>query len=262
MNKTSLALVCAGLLFIPASQAHTPYLKPLSFEPVSRDTVTLDASFAEQFFVPEVAISNAKFDVETPDGKLSPVETVVDLKTRNVLEQAMEQEGTYRFSTGKRMGAIFRVYDLNGERGSMRGNEKPLPEGATLTEHFQSVTSAVTYVTKKGPTDTVLAASGQGLELVPRTHPNGLFSGDTFAFPLTYEGEPVADEKVTLYLANDQFSEESDFQTLTTNAKGEASVSLNSQGLYLLQARVKAPAPKGADVPVYSYTTTLTLEAF
>lgn len=262
MTKTSLALVCAGLLFIPATQAHTPYLKPLSFEPVSRGTVTLDASFAEQFFVPEVAISNAKFDVETPDGKLSPVETVVDLKTRNVLEQIMEQEGTYRFSTGKRLGAIFRVYDLNGERGSVRGNQEPLPEGAVLTEHFQSVTSAVTYVSKKGPTDTVLAAREEGLELVPHTHPNGLFSGDTFSFALTYDGKPVADENVTLYLASDQFSEESDFQTLTTNARGEASATLSTQGLYLLQARIKAPAPENAGVPVYSYTTTLTLEAF
>lgn len=262
MKKTSLALVCANLLFIPATQAHTPYLKPLSFEPISWDTVTLDASFAERFFVPEVAISNAKFDVRTPDGTLSPVDTVVDLNTRNILEQVLEEDGTYRFSTGKRMGAIFRIYELNGERGSVRGNEEPLPEGATLTEHFQSVTSAVAYVTKKGPTEKVLAPTDDGLEIVPETHPNGLFAGDKFSFTLQYEGKPVADQEVMIYFANDQFSEEADFKKVTTDAKGQASTTFSKQGLYLLQVRVKEAAPKGEDVPVFSYTTTLTLEAY
>ncbi len=262
MKIKSLALASTMMMLAPIANAHTPYLKPLSFEPVSRDSMTLDASFAEQFFVPEVAISNAPFEVEQPDGSIVPVETVVNLKTRNVLEQTLEQEGTYKFSTGKRLGAIFRVYDLNGERGSVRGNEEPLPEGAVLTEHFQSVTSAVAYVTKKGPTEKVLAGTGKGLEIVPATHPNGLFAGDRFEFTLQYEGKPLAEQTVTVYFANDQFSEEADFQKLTTNSKGVASATLDKQGLYLLQVRVKEAAPEGEAVPLYSYTTTLTLEAF
>ena len=73
------------------------YLKPLQFEPVRGGKVTLDASFAEQFFVPEAAITNASFEVVTPSGKQVSVEKVVDLSTRNVLEHTLEEEGTYQF---------------------------------------------------------------------------------------------------------------------------------------------------------------------
>ena len=144
----SLPLLIASS-FSGAALAHVAYLKPLQFEPVRGGKVTLDASFAEQFFVPEAAITNASFEVVTPSGKLVSVEKVVDLSTRNVLEHTLEEEGTYQFSTGKRMGAIFRVYEKDGERGSMQVMES-LYLRCDTKEHFQSVTFATTYVTKKG----------------------------------------------------------------------------------------------------------------
>ncbi|MBU3021949.1 DUF4198 domain-containing protein [Aestuariibacter sp. A3R04] len=262
MNKKIFFTTGVLLLVSTLSHAHVPYLKPLSFEPAGRDMITLDASFAEQFFVPEVAISKALFDVVAPDGVKSDVETVVNLTTRNVLEHELDQNGTYRFSTGNRKGAIFRVYELNGERGSVRGNDEPLPEGAELKSHFQSVTSAVTYVTKKGPTNQALKATGVGLEMVPETHPNSLFTGDTFTFTLTYDGVPVPNHDITLYQGHDQFSEESDSQNLTSDNNGKVSVTLLTQGVYLVMARLRADSPEGAPVPAYSYTTTLTIEAF
>ncbi len=47
----SLPLLIASC-FSGAALAHLAYLKPLQFEPVRGVKVTLDASFAEQFFVP------------------------------------------------------------------------------------------------------------------------------------------------------------------------------------------------------------------
>lgn len=260
MKRLTLSLVFAGLS--SAALAHTPYVKPLNFEPVRGGQITLDASFAEQFFVPEVAISNAKFEVVTPNGTAQSVDQVVNLSTRNVLEHKLEQEGTYLISTGKRLGAIFRVYEKDGERGSVRGNDEPLPEGAVLTDHFQSLTYATTYVTNKAPNDTALQPKNQGLEFFPKVHPNGLFNGDTFTFDVLFNGQPVAQQDIKVFLAEDQFSEESDGLTVTTNSQGEASITLDEQGVYLLQVRKKGPAPADADVPQYSYTTTLTLEAY
>ena len=238
----SLPLLIASC-FSSAALAHVAYLKPLQFEPVRGGKVTLDASFAEQFFVPEAAITNASFEVVTPSGKLVSVEKVVDLSTRNVLEHTLEEEGTYQFSTGKRMGAIFRVYEKDGERGSMRGNEKPLPEGAILKEHFQSVTFATTYVTKKGPSEQALA-------------------NESFNFKVLFNGKPVTDHEVSVYQGKDQFAEESDVEKITTNAKGQASFTPSAQDVYLMQVRLRTDAPEGADVPTYSYTTTLSFEAY
>ncbi len=60
------ALLLAALA-LPAA-AHTPYLAPASFEVRPDSVVTLDASFAETFFVPEVVFDNSTFAVTLPDG--------------------------------------------------------------------------------------------------------------------------------------------------------------------------------------------------
>lgn len=264
MKKTSLIglNLLLGYCFSSVAFAHVAYLKPLQFEPVRGGKVTLDASFAEQFFVPEAAVSNASFEVVTPSGKIVGVDEVVNLSTRNVLEHTLEEEGTYQFSTGKRMGAIFRVYMKDGERGSMRGNDKPLPEGAELTEHFQSVTFATSYVTKKGPTETALKPRNEGLEIVPINHPNSLFANESFSFKILYNGKPVPEHEVAFYQGKDQFSEESDVEKVITNSEGHASFTPDNQDVYLMQVRLRTDAPKDAGVPTYSYTTTLSFEAY
>lgn len=245
-----------------AAFAHVAYLKPLQFEPVRGDKITLDASFAEQFFVPEAAVSNASFEVVTPSGKTAEVDEVVNLSTRNVMEHTLEEDGTYLFSTGQRMGAVFRIYMKDGERGSIRGNDQPLPEGAEITEHFQSVTFASTYVTKKGPTDTVLTPRNKGLEIVPVIHPNSVFSGESFDFDVLYNGKPVSEHEVAFYEGKDQFAEESDVEKVVTDEKGRASYTPKEQGVYLMQVRLRTDAPESAEVPTFSYTTTLSFEAF
>ena len=113
------------------------------------------------------------------------------------------------------MGAIFRVYEKDGERGSMRGNEKPLPEGAILKEHFQSVTFATTYVTKKGPSEQALAPRNDGLEIVAINHPNSLFANESFNFKVrSLNGKPVTDHEISVYQGKDQFAEESDVEKI------------------------------------------------
>lgn len=241
--------------------AHTPYLKPFSFEPVAGDRVTLDASFAEKFFVPEAAFNSDTFVVITPSGESVAPESKVDLKTRTVLEHALPEEGTYRFSTGSRFGAVFRTYELDGERRSVRGDEEPIPEGANVILHFQSVTKAEAYVSKGAPSNTVLAAQNSGLEIVPVSHPNNLFAGDAFEFQVLFDGEPMANFELNAHHGRDQFSEDKGI-TLTTDAQGKAVLTAENQGVYLIFARHRAPAPSDAAAPTYSHTTTLTVEVF
>ncbi|MCC2603956.1 DUF4198 domain-containing protein [Planctobacterium marinum] len=248
--------------FASSVNAHTPYLKPFSFELQNAKAVTLDASFAEQFFVPESAISNADFDIVGPDGVTQKIETVVNLETRNVLEHKIEEDGTYKISTGNRLGPIFRIYELNGERGSLRGDEKPLPEGATLTAKFRPATSAITYVSKNAPTRQALKATQQGFEVLFSTHPNSLFHNEPVAFSVHMNGQPVAEQAVTIYHAKDQFSEESDQVSVLTDSTGNTQFTPTAAGLYLLKTRLRADAPAGADVAQYSYTTTVTFEVY
>lgn len=254
-----------SVLFLLAANpifAHTPYYTPSSFEAINEGMVTLDASFAEKFFVPEVAFEGSDFKVITPKGlELSP-DSISQLKTRTVVEHLLKEDGTYRFSTGKRLGAIFTVYEHEGERKTARGTTSEIPTTAKILERYQSLTLAETYVSKGEPSRGAISPKNQGLEIIPETHPNDLFAGDNFNFHVHLDGKPLDGIAVEAYLAKNQFSLDKPTLKLTTAEDGKLSMPFKDEGVYLLRVRHRAPAPKNADAPTYSHTYTLVVEVY
>lgn len=240
------------------ARAHTPYLQVLNeLSPRSR-VVTLDASFADRFFVPDVAFDNSVFQVTGPDGKTVAPDTVLPLQTRVVVEHRLsEGMGTWRFSTGRRLGAQFRTWELNGEQGGSRDAEQPMPEGARLLSHFQSVTMAETYLTQGEPNPVALAPLGEGVELEALTHPNDLYVGERFEFRVLFDGQPLADQKVEITEAVAPVDRKPEVVTLMTDDDGRAHFRLERSGAWLALVRHRAPAPAGAPVPEYSHSYTL-----
>src|SRR5690606_18290020 len=100
--------------------------------------------------------------------------------------------------TGPRLGAVFRTWEIDGERVSSRDPNVQIPAHARALEHFQSLTLAETYVTHSQPDRAALRPRGQGLELVPITHPSDLYVGERFEFAVHFEGAPLADQKVEI----------------------------------------------------------------
>ncbi|MBL4630036.1 MAG: DUF4198 domain-containing protein [Paraglaciecola sp.] len=254
--------ILLGSIFLStACLGHTPYLKPLSFEPSRSGIVTLDASFAEKFFVPDVAFANSIYLVSKPDGKTTTPDYISQLKTRVVVEHKLEDVGTYRFSTGKRLGKVFKSYELDGKRHSMKNPAEPIPKGAKLLSFFQSLTLAETYVSKGAPNDVVFSAYNTGLEFVPVSHPNDLFVNETFEFTSLFDGKPVDGLKVQVFLAKDQFTDEKPTFELISNAQGGLSFTPSVAGTYLLLARHRTDAPASSVAPQISNTYTLVIEA-
>lgn len=250
----------AGLAFLASSsiQAHTPYLVPMSFDPVMGSIITLDASFAERFFIPEAAFAGSEFSVTAPDGSTAKPDSMAELKTRVVVEHKLEQEGTYRITTGTRMGAEFLFYELNGEAKRTMNPKEPLPEEAKVTQHFQSVTRADTYVTRKKVSSGALQVEETGLQILPVTHPNELYAEEALSFKVLFDNQPLA-TKFEVYPAGTEGEPEA--QVFETNKKGEIEISLPA-GQYLIKARHRAAAPKSAKAPTYSHTTTLSILVF
>lgn len=251
-----LVLSLFSIVSIPA-QAHTPYLAPASFEPLREGWVTLDASFAEEFFVPEVVFDNSEYAVRDAEGRWGKPATVQLFKTRAVIEHQLDQKGTYRFSTGVRHGAVFRLYELNGERRGTRDPNETLPKGAKLLDHFQSVTLAETYITLKTPTQAALKPYNNGLEVVPTTHPNDVYHGEDFRVQVLFDGKPLAGQELHVFIANDGQSDEKPALVAKADQQGFADLKLPRVAVYLLQTRYRHAAPKEAPAPNYSYTYTL-----
>ncbi|BFM08814.1 DUF4198 domain-containing protein [Halioxenophilus aromaticivorans] len=253
------AFVACALLLAATSQAHTPYLSPTSFEPVMGKMITLDASFAERFYIPESAFNNSDFLVIGPDGKSSAPDTLSELKTRTVIEHELSQEGTYRFTTGARLGATFLIYDLNGEEKRAMNPKDPLPDAAKVKMHFRSVTRSDVYVSQKKINHTAIRVDEEGLQLLPKTHPNELFAAEPFNLQVLFNGQPLANSKLMVYPAKG--AEDVEPQEFTSDNNGNVALNL-AAGRYLVRARHRASAPSAAEVPIYSHTTTLSLLVF
>lgn len=251
-------LFCTFLV-LPVN-AHTPFLAPISFTPAHESWVSLDAGFAEVFFQPDVAFDKSEFQLLTPAGTWQKPGRLETFKTRTVLEHQLAEKGTYRFSTGLRYGAVFRFYELNGERKAIRGSTEALPAGAKLVDHYQSVTLAETYITNDKPTTGALKPYSKGLELVPVTHPSDVYAGEKFAVKVLMDGKPVADKAITIFKAHDNAEHEKPYLTATTNAKGEAELAMADKGIYVLHIRHTGPAPKNAEAPDYGYVYTLSFQ--
>ena len=246
-----------GLLSFPL-QAHTPYLVPTSFEPLHQGWVSLDAGFVEVFFQSEVAFDKGDFKVLTPQGEWLSPGRYEQLTTRSLVEHQLQQEGTYRFSTGLRKAAVFRMYELNGQRKHTRDPKEVLPKGAKLLDHYQSVTRAETYLTLKAPSQQALKPHNQGLEIVPVSHPSDIYAGESFSVQLLLDGKPQADKELQIFTGYNGSEQEIPSQSARTDKTGKAQFNLPDAGVYLMYARQSAPAPQGAAAPNYGYVYTLT----
>lgn len=259
MRASKLILLSALLASSANVLAHTPYLQPTSFEVNRSGKVSFDASFAEKFFVPEVAFNNSIFKVTTPVGKQVTPQYISQLSVRTVVEHTLKDEGTYRVSTGSRLGKIFKIYELNGERHSAKDPKKPIPKGAKLLSFFQSNTKAETYISKGKPNKQALEATNKGLELVMASHPNELFVDEAINLSALYAGKPLDGLTLDIVEAKYQFGTDKPTQTVKSN-NGKLSFSVEKPGTYLLRARHRTPAPEGSIAPTISNTYTLTLE--
>lgn len=263
MKWASRSRCWAGLLagvFTAAAAAHTPYLAPSDFAPRAGATIALDAAFAETFFVPEAAFDRSRFSVLAPDGGETAPDLVHRLKTRTVVEHTLPPDaaGTYRFSTGPRLGAVFRTWRLHGKQDSSRDPAVKIPAGAEVIANFQSLTLAETYVTVGAPDRGALRARGKGIELLPITHPNDLYVGETFEFAVHYDGRPLAGQKVQISEVVWTSDRKPQVVTVATDARGRARFTLARAGTWLALTRHRSKAPAGAAADEYSHGYTLT----
>lgn len=242
------------------AQAHVPYIQPASFEPIRGGWVSLDAAFAERFFIPELAFNDSEFSVLTPTGAKVKPSLMQYSHTRTMAEHQLTDDGTYRFSTGLRYGAIFHTYEYNGERKSSRDADFVLPKGAKSLAHFQAVTRAETYVSKGAPDHRALTPSGEALELEFLSHPNDLYTDSQVRARLLFNGKPLAQQTVSTYLVVAGANDEKVTHQLTTDAAGVLSFTPEQAGTYLLLSRYRTDAPASAKVPQYSYSYSVVLE--
>ena len=257
-----IALASALFLSAPVS-AHTSYLKPNFFSLSRGDMITLESSFTEDFSSPEVAVVSQDWHFYYPDGAKGTYDKVVELKQVSVLEQKLSQDGTYRFSTGERLGRKGRMYQMpDGELKALfneKREELPKPEGARVVS-TQTATVADVYVTKGAPSANVLQTAIGRLRIEPVTHPSEIFLGDGFSFRVTFDGADLKGQEMVLSRDGSIYADDKGEHTFKASTDGVTTLRFDRPGMYLLMTRHRAAAPEGAETDIRSYTTSLTFE--
>lgn len=249
------AMLLAGALSLGSASAHTSYLLPSAFA-TQGDIVTVEASFAEEFFTPEIAVLSDDYHVVRPNGARDAFDTVQSFRQLTILETDLAEPGTYRLSTGVRLGRTGTLARIDGVWRPLEPGRAP-PAGAE-TMRSQTETVADVYVSKGAPTRVPVDQRIGRLVIQPITHPNEIYLEDGFTVEVSFDGAPLADQEIVLDrggYAPSRFQ-----QSVRTDAQGRATLRFDQAGVYLIMTRHRAAAPAGAETPQRSYTTSLAFE--
>lgn len=249
--KKSIALIAAlAALALPMSaQAHRAWLAPTSTVLSGTDAwVGFDAGMSNGVFIPDHAAMNlAGLTITAPDGSTAQPENLNRARYRSSFDLHLTQAGTYRVANV--MGGVVVSYKQGGEQKRWRGTEAEMaaniPADATEVVATRSASRIETFVTLGAPSTTALAPTGQGIELVPVTHPNDLVAGEAATFKLVRDGQPAAGLEVTVARGGTRYRDNPEEITVTTGADGAFTVTWPEAGMYWVNASVRTPAAAG-----------------
>ncbi|MCK7597538.1 DUF4198 domain-containing protein [Microbulbifer sp. CAU 1566] len=256
LGKVLLAgLMTAGVAM--QAQAHRAWILPSSTV-LSGEApyVTFDAAVSNTIFFPDhVAMGIESVTATAPNGESVALENSARGKYRSTFDLQLNGEGTYRVglaSSGLR--AVWKDEDGKRHMWPGRGQQAndadfatAVPKNAKELRVTQSSRRIETFVTLGAPSDAVLKPQGVGLELVPVTHPNDLYAGESANFKLLIDGEPAKNAEVMLIPGGSRYRDSQDEIKVKADAAGQFSVTWPSAGQYFMEAeyedgKAKAPA--------------------
>lgn len=255
--KTRIAMAAAvlALAMVGPAGAHVPYLLPNYFDLSGRDHVTVEASFTEHFFTSDVVMKSDSFHLVGPTGAATPL-TATYFKDVAVLEASTPADGTWRISSGERVGRTAKAAFVKDHWVFIEPG-KPAPGGATPVD-MQSLTKAEVYVSRGKPSDAALAPTKSGIEFHPLTHPNKIFAGQPAKFEVLFDGKPLAGQPIELHAAGEGDDDSGKGATLTSGPDGSFVIKAAKPGVYLAMTRYRVQ-PMG-DKPARSFTYALTFD--
>lgn len=255
-SRVVLALSTA-LLAVGSAHAHSPYLLPNLFDLGKRNHVTVQGSFTEEFFSPDVVMKSDDYHVVTPAGTKVPL-TPVYTRDLAIVEADTKEPGTYRISTGRRGGRTAKAAWVNGD-WKFLGPKEEAPAGARIYD-VTSITMAEVYVTQGKPTEQALAPRDTGLEYRALSHPNSVFVGSDVKFEVLFDGKPLAGHAISVYGGKALSADQKPFAEVTTDQQGRFSFKPGEPGIYLAMSRHR-PTPAKDGQQGVSYTYSVVLEA-
>ncbi|WP_175624475.1 MULTISPECIES: DUF4198 domain-containing protein [Oxalobacteraceae] len=256
-----------------AAHAHRAWMLPSATVLSGNEPwVTVDAAVSNDlFYFEHNALRLDGLAVIAPDGSAAAVENKSTGKYRSTFDVKLAQKGTYKLTmVNDGLSASYKVGTENKRwRGTADNFAKEVPADAKDVNVSRNQSRMEVFVSSGKPSDSVLKPTGAGLELVPITHPNDLFAGDTSNFRFVLDGKPAADIEVTVIPGGIRYRDQLGEIKVKTDKDGKFSVKWPTAGMYWMSANNGGPqmgasaAPKTVgtlDKPIRRVSYTATLE--
>jgi len=249
ISIVKIAALLVALVPIDAFAARAWLLPSQTIIANSGGWVTVDAAMADDLFsMNQGALNVDALLVTGPDGQPVAPQNPAKGKTRASFDLELRQPGTFRISVAD--DAVMARWEEDGKpkrwRGPAAGMAANIPATATKLDVEQMLRRVETFVTVGKPS--ALALIGKGLELVPLTHPNDLYAGETAKFRFLLDGKPAKDLEVEIIASGTRYRDAPGEVLLKTDAKGEVSVKWPGAGLYWLDAGLQDEAASAPNV--------------
>lgn len=240
MKRSLLLAVAIASLVAPfGAAAHKAWLRPSQTVLAGADPwITVDAAVSNDlFYFNHVPIRLDNLTITAPDGSQVEAKNPATGKYRSVFDVQLTQPGTYRIAVVN--SGLFGSWEEDGKPKRWRGTPATfateVPKDAKNLQVSQTVGRNETFVTNGSPNETALKPSGEGIELVPLTHPNDLFAGEEAKFRVLVDGKPTAGLEFEIVRGETRYRNAQDEIKATTDAQGEFSVTWPAPGMYWLE---------------------------
>ncbi|MBU0554890.1 MAG: DUF4198 domain-containing protein [Alphaproteobacteria bacterium] len=272
--KTALLAAAAIIAAATPATAHRQWLLPSgTIFSGEGPWVTVDAASSNDLFYADhnaMRLDNVK--AWRPDGTEAELKNAATGRYRSVFDVQLDQPGTWRIgSTQSGVMGTFKVDGVEWRLGPARGPAANAPNRvATVAEIPTNATDlAITETGGRNEFFATLGAPsaikplGQGLEMVPVTHPAELVQGESAQLRFLVDGQPAADLKVTLVPGGKRYRDSEGVFEVTTDADGVATVNWPMPGMIWLNASLRddKPTTPRATQRRLSYTATLEVMA-
>lgn len=199
MKKFSLALIV--LITTLAAEAHVPFLKPNQFN-VTHHRLTIESAFTEFPFQADFAMDSPNFTITSPQGIITAIKPVAKTKAAVYLELELKEAGTYRISTGQRVGPVYKAVETPDKKLYFAADMKRV-NGKPTTMNYYSY--ADTYIFKRQQKYKPVPLN-KGLEIIPLASPNALLLGGELSLRVLENGKPVPNARIIVVTDNEHFS--------------------------------------------------------
>ena len=201
MKKSYPALFALMSILVPlVVHAHVPFLKPNQFN-VTHHRLTIESSFTEFPFQADFAMDSPNFTITSPKGMTSAITPIARTKAAVYLEPQLTEKGTYRISTGLRVGPVYKAIEATDGKLYFADDMKCVTGKATTMNYYSY---ADTYIFKD---DQKYEAKpfNKGVEIIPLASPNGLSSGGELTFRVLENGRPVPNARIIVVADNEHY---------------------------------------------------------